>query len=98
MDEGQGPACSCRARWRRRSAKPALERALTLPLALSLHRFATGYIIMIWIALSSSVILQNAYILRSMRFNYPIALTTWSVPCSLPLRTCRGASLRGAKG
>ncbi|TNY21993.1 triose-phosphate transporter family-domain-containing protein [Rhodotorula diobovata] len=36
-----------------------------------------GYIIMIWIALSSSVILQNAYILRTMRFNYPIALTTW---------------------
>jgi len=32
---------------------------------------------MIWIALSSSVILQNAYILRTMRFNYPIALTTW---------------------
>ncbi|GAA6046599.1 hypothetical protein JCM3770_006231 [Rhodotorula araucariae] len=36
-----------------------------------------GYIIMVWIALSSSVILQNAYILRTMQFNYPIALTTW---------------------
>lgn len=36
---------------------------------------------MVWIALSSSVILQNAYILRTMQFNYPIALTTWCVSC-----------------
>ncbi|KAM0755807.1 TPT-domain-containing protein [Meredithblackwellia eburnea MCA 4105] len=36
-----------------------------------------GYIIMIWIALSSSVILQNAYILRELKFNYPIWLTTF---------------------
>ncbi|KAL8286229.1 hypothetical protein RQP46_004717 [Phenoliferia psychrophenolica] len=36
-----------------------------------------GYIIMVWIALSSSVILQNAYILRELNFNYPIFLTTF---------------------
>ncbi|GAA5995216.1 uncharacterized protein JCM10292_004605 [Rhodotorula paludigena] len=42
-----------------------------------LKKIWPGYIIMVWIALSSSVILQNAYILRTMQFNYPIALTTW---------------------
>ncbi|GAA5898622.1 hypothetical protein JCM5296_005943 [Sporobolomyces johnsonii] len=36
-----------------------------------------GYIIMVWIALSSSVILQNAWILRTLEFNYPIFLTTF---------------------
>lgn len=36
-----------------------------------------GYIIMIWITLSSSVILQNAWILRDLKFNYPIFLTTF---------------------
>ncbi|SCV68331.1 BQ2448_452 [Microbotryum intermedium] len=35
-----------------------------------------GYIIMIWICLSSGVIIQNAWILRTLQFN-PIFLTTW---------------------
>ncbi|KAK4057689.1 hypothetical protein OIO90_001337 [Microbotryomycetes sp. JL221] len=36
-----------------------------------------GYVIMIWIALSSSVILQNAYILNKLQFRFPIFLTTF---------------------
>ncbi|KAM0793492.1 hypothetical protein ACM66B_000932 [Microbotryomycetes sp. NB124-2] len=36
-----------------------------------------GYVIMIWIALSSSVILQNAYILNKLQFKFPIFLTTF---------------------
>ncbi|KAK4055190.1 hypothetical protein OIV83_000470 [Microbotryomycetes sp. JL201] len=36
-----------------------------------------GYVIMIWIALSSSVILQNAYILDKLSFKFPIFLTTF---------------------
>ncbi|ORY69271.1 triose-phosphate transporter family-domain-containing protein [Leucosporidium creatinivorum] len=36
-----------------------------------------GYIIMVWIALSSSVILQNAYILNKLGFKFPIFLTTF---------------------
>ncbi|GAA5847828.1 hypothetical protein JCM5353_000214 [Sporobolomyces roseus] len=36
-----------------------------------------GVIIGIWIALSSGVILQNSYILRTVGFNYPIWLVTF---------------------
>ncbi|GAA6018120.1 hypothetical protein JCM11491_003325 [Sporobolomyces phaffii] len=36
-----------------------------------------GIIIGIWIALSSGVILQNSYILRTVGFNYPIWLVTF---------------------
>lgn len=36
-----------------------------------------GYVIMVWIALSSSVILQNAYILNKLQFKFPIFLTTF---------------------
>ncbi|GAA5992070.1 hypothetical protein JCM10908_000726 [Rhodotorula pacifica] len=36
-----------------------------------------GYIIAVWIGLSSALILQNAYVLRTLQFNYPIFLTTW---------------------
>ena len=32
---------------------------------------------MLWIALSSSVILQNAYILNTLQFKFPIFLTTF---------------------
>ncbi|BGO94601.1 hypothetical protein NBRC10512_004971 [Rhodotorula toruloides] len=55
------------------SAKPAASMAS----AEGIKKIWPGYIIMVWIALSSGVILQNAYILRTLQFNYPIALTTW---------------------
>ncbi|GAA5857074.1 hypothetical protein JCM8547_007945 [Rhodosporidiobolus lusitaniae] len=51
--------------------------AHSLTSAEGVKKIWPGYIIGIWIALSSSVILQNAYILRTLKFNYPIALTTW---------------------
>ncbi|GAA5972275.1 hypothetical protein JCM11641_002386 [Rhodosporidiobolus odoratus] len=36
-----------------------------------------GYIIVTWICISGALILQNSYILRTLKFNYPIFLTTW---------------------
>ncbi|KAI5480059.1 DUF250 domain containing membrane protein [Pseudohyphozyma bogoriensis] len=36
-----------------------------------------GWVIMIWIALSSSVILQNSYLLRELNFKFPVFLTTF---------------------
>ncbi|GAA5891115.1 hypothetical protein JCM6882_006427 [Rhodosporidiobolus microsporus] len=49
----------------------------SLTSAEGVKKIPAPILITIWIALSSSVILQNAYILRSLRFNYPIFLTTW---------------------
>uniref|UniRef100_A0A0K3CKG8 GDP-mannose transporter n=1 Tax=Rhodotorula toruloides TaxID=5286 RepID=A0A0K3CKG8_RHOTO len=51
--------------------------AASMASAEGIKKIWPGYIIMVWIALSSGVILQNAYILRTLQFNYPIALTTW---------------------
>ncbi|POY71281.1 hypothetical protein BMF94_5593 [Rhodotorula taiwanensis] len=51
--------------------------ATSLTSAEGVKKIWPGYIIAVWIALSSSVILQNAWILRTLQFNYPIFLTTW---------------------
>ncbi|GAA5965011.1 hypothetical protein JCM8115_005681 [Rhodotorula mucilaginosa] len=53
------------------------DKAASLTSADGVKKIWPGYIIAIWIALSSSVILQNAWILRTLQFNYPIFLTTW---------------------
>ncbi|BGP12641.1 hypothetical protein JCM10213_008779 [Rhodosporidiobolus nylandii] len=59
------------------NATSAKNTTASLTSAEGVKKIWPGYIIAVWIALSSSVILQNAYILRTLRFNYPIALTTW---------------------
>ncbi|KAI9683367.1 MAG: hypothetical protein M1829_005439 [Trizodia sp. TS-e1964] len=55
------------------TVNPSLEKAEP-PKKASLH--SSVYVI-VWITLSSSVILFNKWILHSLNFQYPIILTTW---------------------
>ncbi|KAJ5952509.1 uncharacterized protein N7479_010922 [Penicillium vulpinum] len=57
-----------------RSDERKLESGSPAPKDNGLH---PGFYIALWIALSSSVILFNKWVLASAKFNFPLFLTTW---------------------
>ncbi|KAJ5997414.1 hypothetical protein N7499_006192 [Penicillium canescens] len=57
-----------------RSDERKLESGNTAPQDKGLH---PAFYIALWIALSSSVILFNKWVLASAKFNFPLFLTTW---------------------
>ncbi|GAA6038974.1 hypothetical protein JCM8097_000135 [Rhodosporidiobolus ruineniae] len=62
------------------NAVPAKNHVASMTSAEGVKKIWPGYIIMVWIALSSSVILQNAYILRTLKVRFPSYLPRLILP------------------